>query len=94
MNPRRRLAAYGVPGALAIVLLLVAAAYLRPGGEVEAAVPAVDAKTGRICRALAHDLPDTVAGLKRRATDPSSPLTAAWGTPRSCCAAVSRDRPR
>ncbi|MEU1456138.1 DUF3515 domain-containing protein [Streptomyces avermitilis] len=80
MNSRRRLAVYGVPGALAIVLL--AAAFLRPGGDgVEAAVPAVDAKTGRICRALAHDLPDTVAGLKRRATDPSSPLTAAWGDP-------------
>ncbi|MEU9369729.1 DUF3515 domain-containing protein [Streptomyces avermitilis] len=82
MNPRRRLAAYGVPGALAVVLLLAAAAYLRPGGdEVAAEVPAVDAKTGRICRALAHDLPDTVAGLKRRTTDPSSPLTAAWGDP-------------
>ncbi|MFF8959185.1 DUF3515 domain-containing protein [Streptomyces sp. NPDC014894] len=77
MNPRR-LAVFGVP---VVVLLLIAAVYVFSGDPVKAAPPAVDKDAERMCEALHDELPDSVAGLERRDTEPSSRLTAAWGDP-------------
>ena len=49
------------------------------GGSARAAPPA--AGRGRRCAALARGLPPRLDGQPRRAVNPSSPLTAAWGNP-------------
>ncbi|MEU6057538.1 DUF3515 domain-containing protein [Streptomyces sp. NPDC047097] len=76
---RRRLVLFGVP--LAVLLSLLAAYLLAGGDDVEVDPPAPDATGERLCRDLHGALPATVAGLRQRATEPSSPYTAAWGDP-------------
>jgi hypothetical protein len=44
-------------------------------------VPAADAAAAQACQRLAAALPELVEGQRRRDTEPSSPLTAAWGAP-------------
>ncbi|WP_433477856.1 DUF3515 domain-containing protein [Spirillospora sp. CA-142024] len=71
MSTSRRLAA-----------VLAGAALLAAGcgdGAVQVPVPSPDAATQRLCQGLR--LPEKVHGKERRDTDPSSPLTAAWGSP-------------
>ncbi|MFG1999323.1 DUF3515 domain-containing protein [Spirillospora sp. NPDC048911] len=48
-------------------------------GAVQVPAPSPDAVTARLCEGLR--LPAKVNGLSRRDTEPSSPLTAAWGSP-------------
>ncbi|MGH3244165.1 MAG: DUF3515 domain-containing protein [Spirillospora sp.] len=48
-------------------------------GAVQVPVPQPDAATQRLCEGLR--LPEKVHGQARRDTSPSSPLTAAWGSP-------------
>ncbi|SFN07387.1 Protein of unknown function [Actinomadura madurae] len=48
-------------------------------GAVQVPVPSPDTATSRLCAGLR--LPEKVHGEKRRDTSPSSPLTAAWGSP-------------
>ncbi|MEU6482981.1 DUF3515 domain-containing protein [Streptomyces sp. NPDC046887] len=76
---RRRLVLVGVP--LAVLLSLLAAYLLSSGDTVEVDPPAPDATGERLCRDLHDALPATVAGLRQRGTEPSSPYTAAWGDP-------------
>ncbi|MEU3873385.1 MULTISPECIES: DUF3515 domain-containing protein [Streptomyces] len=73
------------PSGLPVLALLLAAAACAvtacsgPGGQAGPAVPTPPAAEAALCRALHAQLPATVDGLKRRATDPASDLTAAWG---------------
>ncbi|TMQ97114.1 DUF3515 domain-containing protein [Actinomadura soli] len=48
-------------------------------GAVQVPVPQPDTATERLCEGLR--LPEKVRGQGRRDTSPSSPLTAAWGSP-------------
>ncbi|UQX03181.1 DUF3515 domain-containing protein [Streptomyces sp. RerS4] len=60
---------------------LLALAGCAPG-DSEARVeppPAPPAEVAKLCAALHGELPRTVAGLGRAATEPASDLTAAWG---------------
>ncbi|WP_018655303.1 DUF3515 domain-containing protein [Actinomadura flavalba] len=61
--------------------VLVAAGLLAgcAEGAVRVPAPAADAAAARLCEGLR--LPESVAGQKRRDTDPDSALTAAWGKP-------------
>ncbi|BAU86336.1 DUF3515 domain-containing protein [Streptomyces laurentii] len=68
-------AAASVAGA--VLLLTVAGCSASDSGSV--AVPAPPPAEAAVCRALAKELPDTVAGLGRTGTEPESELTAAWG---------------
>ncbi|MFH7596691.1 DUF3515 domain-containing protein [Streptomyces racemochromogenes] len=43
--------------------------------------PAPPADVAGLCAALHKELPETVSGLERTATEPASDLTAAWGGP-------------
>ncbi|MEU8538721.1 DUF3515 domain-containing protein [Streptomyces sp. NPDC048717] len=74
---------FGLPGraaaslAGATVLLLAVAGC--SASEPSVPVPGPPAAEAAVCRALAKELPATVAGLGRTGTDPKSELTAAWG---------------
>ncbi|MFF7295245.1 DUF3515 family protein [Streptomyces sp. NPDC008265] len=74
---RRPLRVLALPAALALSAL----AACSPGGSAARVdpPPAPPAEVAKLCAALHEDLPDTVAGLERTATDPESDLTAAWG---------------
>ncbi|GAA1503246.1 DUF3515 family protein [Streptomyces synnematoformans] len=65
-------------------LLLLAAPLACSGGDggaPQVAVPTPQGKAAGYCGRLAERLPDTVDGQERRATEPASQLTAAWGDP-------------
>ncbi len=49
--------------------------------DVPVAAPEPSAPASQACLTLARSLPETVSRQERRPTDPSSPLTAAWGDP-------------
>ncbi len=68
---RRVLAA----GGLAIVLAGCGA------GSVEVPVPRPNPTAMKVCRSLHARLPAKLHSASRRATDPSSPLVTAWGSP-------------
>ncbi|MET9437450.1 DUF3515 domain-containing protein [Streptomyces sp. NPDC006551] len=72
---------FGLPvaAAAAAVLLLSAAGCSSPDAKVSAPVPSPPAEEAAFCRALAKELPDTVAGLERNDPEPDSELTAGWG---------------
>ncbi|MFI0736588.1 DUF3515 domain-containing protein [Streptomyces sp. NPDC021100] len=74
VRPRRR-AALSVAAALLCAAVGCSAADDAP----RPAVPAPSGRQAALCRALHERLPDEVGGLKRRATDPVSDFTAAWG---------------
>ncbi|MFJ9848992.1 DUF3515 domain-containing protein [Streptomyces sp. NPDC101150] len=76
MNSRRA-AVGGV--SVTVVLVTIAAVFVFSGDAVPVAAPVPEAKAERMCTKLIEALPDSVAGGKRRDTDPSSPYTAAWG---------------
>ncbi|MEU8620963.1 DUF3515 domain-containing protein [Streptomyces sp. NPDC048623] len=70
----------GLPvSAAAAVLLLAVTGCSASDAEVSVPVPSPPAAEAAVCRALAKELPGTVAGLARTATEPESELTAAWG---------------
>ncbi|MFF4950326.1 DUF3515 domain-containing protein [Streptomyces chattanoogensis] len=75
MTPRR----LAVCGVSVLALLVIAATFLVSGSAVQVTPPSPEAKVRGMCTALADALPDSVAGLERRDTEPSSPFTAAWG---------------
>lgn len=50
-------------------------------GPVAVRAPHPDAQAVRACKALFDRLPETLDGKQRRETQPSTPLTAAWGSP-------------
>ncbi|WP_433467992.1 DUF3515 domain-containing protein [Spirillospora sp. CA-128828] len=65
-----------------LAAVLAGGALLAAGcgdGAVQVPVPSPDAATQRLCQGLR--LPEKVHGKERRDTDPSSQLTAAWGSP-------------
>ncbi|MFI9050738.1 DUF3515 domain-containing protein [Streptomyces sp. NPDC053427] len=68
-----------VLGASIVVVAALAATYLFSGDAVSVAAPVPEAKAKGWCAKLIDAVPDSVAGLERRETDPSSPYTAAWG---------------
>ncbi|MEU9113642.1 DUF3515 domain-containing protein [Streptomyces sp. NPDC048483] len=74
----RRLAVWG---ASLVAVPALAAMYLFAGEAVSVPAPEPKAKAQRMCAELLDAVPDSVAGGKRRETDPSSPYTAAWGDP-------------
>ena len=59
--------------------LLLTAGCSAGAVQVPAPSPSPDATTVKLCASL--KLPDKLAGLERRKTDPDSPLVAAWGSP-------------
>ncbi|MFD6359453.1 DUF3515 domain-containing protein [Streptomyces roseolus] len=66
--------------------LLAAAAVLLPavtgcssGAQASVRVPTPPAAEAALCRALAKELPDSVAGQERSDPSPDSELTAGWG---------------
>ncbi|MFJ9825427.1 DUF3515 domain-containing protein [Streptomyces sp. NPDC101160] len=61
------------------VLLLAVTGCSSADAKASVAVPGPPAAEAAFCRALAKELPDTVAGLERTGTEPESELTAAWG---------------
>ncbi|MFV2120236.1 DUF3515 domain-containing protein [Streptomyces sp. Act-28] len=63
----------------AVVLLATAAGCAMTDPKAPVPVPSPAAAEVAYCRALHQELPDTVAGLRRSATEPRSELTAAWG---------------
>ncbi|GAA4228785.1 hypothetical protein GCM10022254_19620 [Actinomadura meridiana] len=65
-----------LPGVLACLALMAAAC---GDDAVQVPVPQPDAAVQRLCEGLR--LPEKVHGQERRDTSPSSPLTAAWGSP-------------
>jgi hypothetical protein len=72
----------GIGRAARLVPLLIGAvlpAAACGDGAVQVPAPSPDAATSRLCAGLR--LPEKVHGEKRRDTSPSSPLTAAWGSP-------------
>ncbi|MEU1666669.1 DUF3515 domain-containing protein [Streptomyces sparsogenes] len=75
----------GVTTSAAVALLVLSAAgcslFGGSDGSLSLAVPKPSAKTAALCRALHRELPRTVNGLERRAPEPASELTAAWGDP-------------
>ncbi|MFI8520570.1 DUF3515 domain-containing protein [Streptomyces sp. NPDC085481] len=72
---------FGLPAsaAAAVVLLVAVAGCSSPDAKASVPVPRPQAAEAAVCRALAKELPDTVAGLERTGTEPDSELTAAWG---------------
>jgi hypothetical protein len=61
------------------VLLATAPGCATTDAKAPVPVPSPAAEEASYCRALHQELPDTVAGLRRSATEPRSELTAAWG---------------
>ncbi|MFI8960609.1 DUF3515 domain-containing protein [Streptomyces sp. NPDC053493] len=71
---------FGLPAsAAAAVLLLAVAGCSSSDAKASVPVPRPPAAEAALCRALAKELPGTVAGLERSGTEPESELTAAWG---------------
>ncbi|MGZ4618790.1 MAG: DUF3515 domain-containing protein [Frankiaceae bacterium] len=67
-----------------VLAVLLAAITTGCGSAQPVSVPLPSAPSGadqRACERLAHALPVTLDGAKRRPTTPSSPLTAAYGAP-------------
>ncbi|MEV4440410.1 DUF3515 domain-containing protein [Streptomyces sp. NPDC049577] len=72
----------GVPVVPVLALLLCPAVACSSTDEAAGpAVPTPPAREAALCRALHKELPATVDGRQRRATDPASDFTAAWGDP-------------
>ncbi|MFJ3905823.1 DUF3515 domain-containing protein [Streptomyces sp. NPDC090025] len=70
----------GLPASAAVAALLLAATGCAASdAEASVPVPGPPAAEAAVCRALAKELPGTVAGLARSGTEPESELTAAWG---------------
>jgi hypothetical protein len=70
------------PSALLVPALLVAVAGCSSAADSpSAAVPSPDGKVTKLCRNLDEALPGKVDGLGRNDPEPSSALTAAWGSP-------------
>ncbi|MFD0369320.1 MULTISPECIES: DUF3515 domain-containing protein [unclassified Streptomyces] len=69
---------FGLPASAAAAVLLLAATGCS-ASETPVPVPSPPAAEAALCRALAKELPGTVAGLERTGTEPESELTAAWG---------------
>ncbi|WP_128977472.1 DUF3515 domain-containing protein [Streptomyces roseicoloratus] len=65
--------------ASAAALLLAATGCSASDAETSVPVPGPPAAEAALCRALAKELPGTVAGQERAGTEPESELTAAWG---------------
>ncbi|MEV5240284.1 DUF3515 domain-containing protein [Streptomyces cinnamoneus] len=63
----------------AVALLSACAACSATDAPAGPAVPTPSARQAVLCRALHGELPAEVDGLKKRATDPVSDFTAAWG---------------
>ncbi|MGW0119852.1 DUF3515 domain-containing protein [Streptomyces sp. NPDC003327] len=71
---------FGLPVALsAVVLLSAVAGCSSSDAGASVAVPRPPAAETSLCRSLAKELPDTVAGLERNDPEPGSELTAGWG---------------
>ncbi|MFI1969011.1 DUF3515 domain-containing protein [Streptomyces cinnamoneus] len=68
---------FGLPAVVA--LLFACAACSGADDEAGPAVPTPSGRQAALCRALHGALPRTVGDLERRATDPESDFTAAWG---------------
>ncbi|MBT2387108.1 DUF3515 domain-containing protein [Streptomyces sp. ISL-11] len=67
---------FGLP---AVVVLFAVAGCSSSDDAAGITVPTPSGPQAAKCRALHQELPATVDGLKRRATDPVSDFTAAWG---------------
>ncbi|MFF2773637.1 DUF3515 domain-containing protein [Streptomyces sp. NPDC058052] len=67
----------GLPVSAAVLLLAVTGC--SAGAQASAPVPTPPAAEAALCRALAQELPDTVAGQERSDPSPDSELTAGWG---------------
>ncbi len=74
MLPSRR-------GRTACSALMVAFAVAGCAGAMPVGAPAPTGEAAAACTALTAGLPTELLGLERRATDPESPFTAAWGEP-------------
>ncbi|MFH8726740.1 DUF3515 domain-containing protein [Streptomyces termitum] len=61
------------------VVLLLAVTGCSSGAGAPVPVPDPPAAEAALCRALARELPDTVAGQERSDPSPDSELTAGWG---------------
>ncbi|WP_420035725.1 DUF3515 domain-containing protein [Streptomyces sp. cg28] len=69
-------------GAPALSLLVAAVAGCSATDDApEAAVPTPEASVAKLCRNLDEVLPQKLDGLDRNDPEPSSELTAAWGSP-------------
>ncbi|MFE9041468.1 DUF3515 domain-containing protein [Streptomyces sp. NPDC012421] len=68
---------FGLPAATAVLLL--AATGCSAGARASVPVPTPPPAEAALCRALARELPDTVAGRERSDPSPDSELTAGWG---------------
>jgi Protein of unknown function (DUF3515) len=66
---------------LGLVVLGVASALFLRGGTVHVPPPLPGPAARTACESLSRRLPAVVQGQRRRRTDPSSSLTAAWGSP-------------
>ena len=62
-----------------MAVLLAASGCSGSDAKASVPVPRPPAAEAAFCRALAKELPGTVAGLERTGTEPESELTAAWG---------------
>ncbi|MER8233914.1 DUF3515 domain-containing protein [Streptomyces sp. NPDC101490] len=71
---------FGLPAAVTAAVLLSAVTGCSPSdASASVVVPSPPAAEAAVCRALAKELPDTVAGLGRSDPEPGSELTAGWG---------------
>ncbi|MYW65292.1 DUF3515 family protein [Streptomyces sp. SID8379] len=70
-----------VIGLPALSLLIAAAGCSSTDDAPEATVPTPEASVTKLCRDLDKVLPRKVDGLERNDPEPSSELTAAWGSP-------------
>ncbi|MET9697632.1 DUF3515 family protein [Streptomyces sp. NPDC006529] len=77
---RRPVRLLALPAPMAVLAVAVLAG-CSPGtaGARVVPPPAPPADVAGLCATLHKELPDTVAGLERSATEPPSDLTAAWG---------------
>ncbi|MFD8011376.1 DUF3515 domain-containing protein [Streptomyces sp. NPDC058955] len=68
---------FGLPASAAVLLLAVTGC--SADAQASVPVPTPPAAEAALCRALARELPDTVAGQERSDPSPDSELTAGWG---------------
>lgn len=68
-------------GLSALVLLSAITGCSATEDSTTAAVPSPDAQVAELCRNLDEVLPEKVDGLARNDPEPSSALTAGWGSP-------------
>ncbi|MFB7279714.1 DUF3515 domain-containing protein [Streptomyces hydrogenans] len=68
---------FGLPASA--VALLLAVTGCSADAQASVPVPTPPAAEAALCRALAKELPDTVAGQERSDPSPDSELTAGWG---------------